>query len=78
MEATINIPPNTQAFDPANHGVSLAAPGTCSIQPAIPAPPVPAMSKLGHLSNLVTAIFGAANTPLVTPSCTPTVPAAVA
>lgn len=78
MEATINIPPNTQAFDPANRGVSLTAPGTRSIQPAIPAPPVPAMSELGHLSNLVTAIFGAANTPLVTPSRTPTVPAAVA
>jgi hypothetical protein len=50
MEATLNTPPNTQAFDPANRGVSLAAPGTRSIQPTIPSPLAPPpMSELGHL-----------------------------
>jgi hypothetical protein len=74
MEATLNTPPNTQAFDPANRGVSLVASGARSVQPAIPAALGPApISELGHLSNLVTAIFGAVNTvnpTLVTPSRT--------
>lgn len=69
MQATLNNPPNTQAFDPANCGVSLTGPGrgTLPIQstPATPAPPP--MSELGHLSTLVTAIFGAANPTLTTP-----------
>jgi len=73
MQATLNTPPNTQAFDPANRGVSLVAPGCCAqpIQsiPATPAPPP--MSELGHLSTLVTTLFGANpafTTPLRVPS----------
>jgi hypothetical protein len=76
MEATLNTPPNTQAFNPENCGVSLAAPGTRPIQPAIPSTPAPPpMSELCHLSTLVTAIFSAVNPALVTPSCTPAIPA---
>ena len=73
MQATLNTPPNTQAFDPANRGVSLVATGhhaqPIQSTPATPAPPP--MSKLGHLSTLVTTPFSANpafTTPLHAPS----------
>ena len=73
MQATLNTPPNTQAFNPANCGVSLVATGhhaqPIQSTPATQAPPP--MSKLGHLSTLVTTLFGANpafTTPLRAPS----------
>jgi hypothetical protein len=75
MQATLNSPPNTQAFDPTNRGVSLMGPGRGPLPiqstPVTPAP-LP-MSELGHLSTLVTTLFGAANPSFTTPLRTPVV-----
>ena len=76
MQATLNAPPNTQAFDPANRGVSLIGPGlTVPTTPATSMPAAAPMSELGHLSALVTTIFSAVNPAITTPLHVPPIQA---
>src|SRR5713101_3945394 len=70
MQATLNSPPNTQAFDPANCGISLIGSAVSTRQASAPVTSVttPQMSDIGHLSTLITTIFSAMGIPaLVTP-----------
>jgi hypothetical protein len=69
MEATLNSPPNTQAFDPANHGISLIGSAVSTRQvTSVTSVTNPQMSDIGHLSTLIATIFGAAGNPaLATP-----------
>jgi hypothetical protein len=65
MQATLNSPPNTQAFDPVNRGISLIGSAVSTRQASAFVTPVttPQMSDIGHLSTLITTIFGAAGNP---------------
>ena len=65
MQATLNSPPNTQAFGPANCGISLigSAVSTCQASTSVTPVTILQMSNIGHLSTLITMIFGAAANP---------------
>ena len=76
MEATLSVPPNSQAFDPANCSASLLQPGAHpQLQLSAPKAPVAVpTSDIGHLSTILTTLIRAGITqghatsnPLVAP-----------
>ena len=76
MEVTLSVPPNSQAFDPANHSVSLLQPGAHPQRQLLAPKALIAVptSDIGQLSTILTTLIRAgitqghaASKPLVAP-----------